>query len=64
MSDIDYLVQLAKRCRRLARSCFDLGVAGELREMASELEHRASEPRPRRQPLEPGAPAQRPRRPD
>jgi hypothetical protein len=64
MSDTDYLIQLAKRCRRLARSCFDLGVAGELREIASELERRASEPRSSRPFQEPGALTPRARRHD
>ena len=67
MSDSEFFSELAKRCRRLARSCFDLGVAGELREMAHELESRASAPNPEREFREPGAPAvrrasQRPRR--
>jgi len=62
MSDSEFFSELAKRCRRLARSCFDLGVAGELREMAHEIENRAPDP-------EPGVPAaqhapQRPRRYD
>jgi len=62
MSDSEFFSQLAKRCRRLARSCFDLGVAGELREMAHEIENRAPDP-------EPSVPApqrvrQRPRRHD
>jgi hypothetical protein len=43
MFDADYLQNLATRCRRLARSCFDLGVAGELREMAADLERKAAE---------------------
>jgi hypothetical protein len=69
MSDTEFLSQLAKRCRRLARSCFDLGVAGELREMAHELENRTPDPHPERKFREPRAPApqragQRPRRPD
>ena len=42
MSDAEYLQSLAARCLRLARSCFDLGIAGELRAMASELEHKAA----------------------
>jgi hypothetical protein len=59
MSDSEFFSELAKRCRRLARSCFDLGVAGELREMAHEIENRTPDP-------EPGVPApqrarQRPR---
>jgi hypothetical protein len=67
MSDTEFLSQLAKRCRRLARSCFDLGVAGELREMAHELENRT--PDPERKFRDPRAPApqrasQRPRRHD
>src|SRR4051794_15905083 len=57
MSGNEFLTQLAKRCRRLARSSFDLGVAGELREMAHELESKASEAPPKRQVREPGAPA-------
>ena len=69
MSDTEFLSQLAKRCRRLARSCFDLGVAGELREMAHELENRTPDPHPVRPFREPRAPApqrasQRPRRHD
>jgi hypothetical protein len=68
MSDTEFLSQLAKRCRRLARSCFDLGVAGELREMAHELENRPPD-HPERKFREPRAPApqrasQRPRRHD
>jgi hypothetical protein len=59
MSDSEFLTQMARRCRRLARSCFDLGVAGELREMAHELENRASDPDLERQFREPGAPSQR-----
>jgi hypothetical protein len=59
MSDSEFLTQMARRCRRLARSCFDLGVAGELREMAHELENRASDPDLERQFREPGAPPQR-----
>ena len=57
MADTEFFTQLAKRCRRLAQSCFDLGVAGELREMAHELESRASDPNPKREFREPGAPA-------
>jgi hypothetical protein len=57
MSDTEFLTRLAKRCRRLAQSCFDLGVAGELREMADELESRASDPNPARHFREPGAAA-------
>lgn len=69
MSDLEYLTQLAKRCRRLARSCFDLGVAGELREIAAELEHKAPGLNIDRQLQEPGTPiiqraSQRPRRQD
>jgi hypothetical protein len=69
MSDSEFFSQLAKRCRRLARTCFDLGVAGELREMAHDIENRAPDPNPERQFPEPGAPApqrarQRPRRHD
>jgi hypothetical protein len=67
MSDTEFLSQLAKRCRRLARSCFDLGVAGELREMAHELENRTPDPeRPFREPRAPAAQraSQRPRRHD
>jgi hypothetical protein len=55
MSDTEFLSQLAKRCRRLARSCFDLGVAGELREMAHELENRAPDPTPERHFRDPAA---------
>ena len=57
MSDAEFLIQLAKRCRRLAQSCFDLGVAGELREMAHDLENRVSEAKLERQFREPGAAA-------
>jgi hypothetical protein len=57
MPDTEFLIQLAKRCRRLAQSCFDLGVAGELREMAHDLESRASDSKLERQFREPGAPA-------
>jgi hypothetical protein len=65
MSDTDYFVQLAKRCRRLAQSCFDLGVAGELREMANEFERKASDLSVNRRFHEPGAPVtRRARRPD
>jgi hypothetical protein len=69
MSDTEFLSQLAKRCRRLARSCFDLGVAGELREMAHELENRVPDPNPEPKFREPRAPAaqragHRQRRPD
>jgi hypothetical protein len=67
MSDAEFFSQLAKRCRRLARSCFDLGVAGELREMAHEIENRAPDPSPEQQFPEPGVPAPqraRPRRHD
>jgi hypothetical protein len=56
MSDAEFFSQLAKRCRRLARSCFDLGVAGELREMAHEIENRAPDPKPERHFREPAAP--------
>jgi hypothetical protein len=67
MSDTEFFTQLAKRCRRLAQSCFDLGVAGELREMAHELENRASIPKSEQEFREPGAPvaqraSRRPRR--
>ena len=57
MSDSEFLMQMAKRCRRLAQSCFDLGVAGELREMAHELESKASETPPKQHFRESGAPA-------
>jgi hypothetical protein len=69
MSDTDYFIQLAKRCRRLAQSCFDLSIAGALREIAAELEQRGSAPKATRQFQEGGAPTtqrarDRMRRPD
>jgi hypothetical protein len=57
MSNSEFHTQLATRCHRLARSCFDLGVAGELREIAHELENRTSDPNLEREFRDPGAPA-------
>ena len=39
----EYLRDLARRCLVLSANCFDLGVAGKLREMSEELSSKAAE---------------------
>jgi hypothetical protein len=43
MSYAVYFRNLAVRLKRLGQSCFDLGVAGELREIAGELERKSTD---------------------
>jgi len=42
MVSVEYLRQLAHRIRDIARRCFDLGPAGELRQLSDEIEAKAS----------------------
>ena len=39
----EYFWDLARRCLALSANCFDLGVAGKLREMSEELSSKAAE---------------------
>jgi hypothetical protein len=39
----EYLRELARRCFALSANCFDLGVAGKLREMSHEMMSKATE---------------------
>ncbi len=43
MSSASYFRKQAELCRHLSRTCFDLTVAGRLREMADEFTTRATE---------------------
>ena len=43
MSEAEYFHHKAATCTRMARACFDLATAGQLRSMATEFETRAAE---------------------
>ncbi len=43
MSSASYFRKQAEVCRQLSRTCFDLTVAGRLRELAEEFAARAAE---------------------